>query len=126
MGNVYLAGKILLDALDLDYIIPPLSNKEALEIGVKISPEDMCLPFKIMMGNYIQSIEQGADTILLISSCGPCRFGQYAELQIRLLRKAGYDVKFILADAPDNLSPDNHILDIKYLLEMISYSKSEI
>lgn len=126
MGNVYLAGKILLDGLDVDYIIPPISNKKALEMGAKISPEEMCLPFKIMMGNYIQSIEQGADTILLVSSCGPCRFGEYSELQVRLLRKAGYDIRFIVADLPDQLRKDSKILDIKALFEEIPVSKREL
>ena len=125
MGNIYLAGKILLDGLNVDYIIPPISNKKSLEIGSKISPEEMCLPFKIMMGNYIQSIEQGADTILLVSSCGPCRFGEYSELQVRLLRKAGYDVRFIVADLPDQLRKDSNILDIKALFKEVVVSNRE-
>lgn len=124
MGNVYLAGKILFDGLNINYIIPPFSNKKALEIGSKISPEEMCLPFKIMMGNYIQSIEKGADTILLVSSCGPCRFGEYGELQIRLLRKAGYDVRFVLADLPDQLKEDSKVLSIKSLFKEIPVNKT--
>lgn len=126
MGNVYLAGKILFDSLKLNYTIPPLSNQRSLELGSKISPEEMCLPFKIMMGNYIQSIQQGADTILLVSSCGPCRFGEYSELQIRLLKKAGYHVKFILADLPKQLRDDENILDIMVLLDETNLSKGQI
>ncbi|MPW25419.1 2-hydroxyglutaryl-CoA dehydratase [Alkalibaculum sp. M08DMB] len=126
MGNLYLAGKILLDALKIEYIIPPLSNKKSLEIGSSISPEEMCLPFKIMMGNYIQSIQQGADTILLVSSCGPCRFGEYSELQMRLLKKAGYSVKFILADLPDQLKSNDHICGLDALFNETSLSKPQI
>lgn len=103
LGNVYLAAKALFDGLGVDYIMPPISNKEALEIGSLHSPEEMCLPFKIMIGNYIQAIEDGADTVILPGSCGPCRFGEYCELQINLLNKLGHDLDFIVIDAPRDI-----------------------
>ncbi len=126
MGNIYLAGKILMDSLKIQYVVPPFSNKKALEIGSKISPEEMCLPFKIMMGNYVQSINEGADTILLVSSCGPCRFGEYSELQMRLLKKAGYNIKFILADLPDQLKKDDHIQGLDVLFKETTLNKAQI
>jgi len=98
MGNVYIAAKIFFDGMGIDYVIPPMNNKAALEIGVEHSPEEMCLPFKIMIGNFIQSIEQGADTILLVGSCGPCRFGEYSELQMKILKNLGHDLQFIVMD----------------------------
>ncbi|MGJ0847869.1 CoA protein activase [Tissierella praeacuta] len=103
LGNVYLAAKALFDGLEIDYIMPPLSNKEALEIGSLYSPEEMCLPFKIMIGNYIQAIEKGADTVIITGSCGPCRFGEYCELQINLLKKLKYNLDFIVIDAPRDI-----------------------
>jgi len=100
MGNVYLAAKALFDGLCVDYVIPPLNSRTALEIGALHSPEEICLPFKIMVGNYIQAIEQGADTVIITGSCGPCRFGEYCEMQMKLLRRLGYQVDFIVIDAP--------------------------
>lgn len=100
MGNIYLAVKGLFDGLGVDYIIPPLNSKTALEIGVLHSPEEICLPFKIMIGNYIEAIKQGADTIVITGSCGPCRFGEYCELQMKVMKKLGYDLEFIVLDAP--------------------------
>lgn len=98
LGNVYLAVKILFDSLGLDYIIPPLNSKEALRLGSKYSPEEICLPFKLMVGNYIASVESGADTVLLVGSCGPCRFGEYSELQMRILKQLGHNIEFIIMD----------------------------
>lgn len=100
MGNVYLAAKALFDGLGIDYVIPPSNSKLSLEIGSLYSPEEICLPFKIMIGNYIQAIEQGADTIILTGSCGPCRFGEYCEMQMNLLKKLGHKLDFIVIDAP--------------------------
>ena len=59
----------------------------------------MCLPFKVFMGNYIESIEQGADTIIITGSCGPCRFGLYSLLQEDILKDLGYDVDLIVIDS---------------------------
>ncbi|OFI05916.1 hypothetical protein CLOACE_14610 [Clostridium acetireducens DSM 10703] len=103
MGNVCLAAKALFDGLGIDYIMPPLNSKLALEIGSLYSPEDICLPFKIMIGNYMQAIEKGADTVILTGSCGPCRFGEYCEMQMNLLKKLGHDIDFIVMDMPKDI-----------------------
>lgn len=103
LGNTCFAAKAAFDGLGIDYIIPPLSNRKALEIGSLYSPEEMCLPFKIIVGNYIQSIKQGADTILIVGSCGPCRFGEYCELLMNLLKKLGYNLNFIVLDNPKDI-----------------------
>ncbi len=103
MGNVYIGVKALFDGLGIDYAIPPNSNKDALDIGSLYSPEEICLPFKIMIGNYIQAIEQGADTVILPGSCGPCRFGEYCELQMNLLKSLGHDLNFIVLDFPRDI-----------------------
>lgn len=100
ISNAYLAVKAVFDGLGIEYVMPPFGNKKALEIGSLYSPEEICLPFKIMIGNYIQSIDKGADTIIITGSCGPCRFGEYCELQMNLLNKLGYNLEFIVIDSP--------------------------
>lgn len=116
MGNVYLAVKTLFDGLGVDYIIPPLNNKQALEMGTFYSPEEICLPYKITVGNYLQAIEKGADTIILPGSCGPCRFGEYCEMQMNLFKKLGYDLEFIVLDIPKDIG----IKELFYRIDKIS------
>lgn len=113
LGNAYLAAKAVFNGLGIDYIIPPFSNNQALEIGSLHSPEEICLPFKIMIGNYIQAIEKGADTIILPGSCGPCRFGEYCEMQMNIMRNLGYDLDFIIIDSPNDIG-------VKELLNRVS------
>ncbi|ALB44811.1 MULTISPECIES: 2-hydroxyglutaryl-CoA dehydratase [Clostridium] len=105
LGNTYLVTKAVFDTLGIDYIIPEFNSKKSLEIGSMYSPDDMCLPFKLMMGNYIQGIEQGADTIIITGSCGPCRYGEYCELQINTLKKLGHNLNFIVLDKPSEIGP---------------------
>lgn len=63
LGSTHIVVKILFDALGIPYVIPPANSKESLRLGSLISPEEICIPFKLMMGNYIQSIQKGADTV---------------------------------------------------------------
>lgn len=99
MGNVAIAGAALCQALKIPYVKPEPNSKKTLQLGAFYSPEEICLPFKLMMGNFIESIERGADTVLITGSCGPCRFGEYCELQMKILQKMGYEgVEFIVID----------------------------
>jgi len=102
MGQAYLAIKGMLDDLGIEVVIPPPITERTLEIGTKLSPEMACLPLKINIGNYIESIEKGADTIIIAGSCGPCRFGYYGVVQKEILKDLGYDVDMIIFDPPDS------------------------
>lgn len=100
MGEAYIAVKAMFDDLGIESIIPPFSTDSTLRTGAKESPEGICLPFKIMLGNYLKSIEEGADTIVITGSCGPCRFGYYGPLQKLILQDMGYNVDMIILDPP--------------------------
>ncbi len=100
MGKVYIPVKALFDELGVDIVIPPKINKNTLEIGLKTCPEMACLPLKVTIGNYIESIKRGADTIVLSGSCGPCRFGYYGVVQKEILKDLGYDVDVVILDPP--------------------------
>lgn len=103
LGNTVYAAKILFEDLNIECILPTPSNNGTLEKGSKYSPEEICLPFKIMLGSYIQSIEKGADTIIIPGSCGPCRYGEYCELQMNIMKRLGYKLDFIVLDYPSDI-----------------------
>lgn len=101
MGEAYIAVKSLLDDVGVESVIPAFTTNSTLRLGSSISPETICLPYKIMLGNYINSIKAGADTILITGSCGPCRFGYYGPLQKQALEDAGYkDIDIMILDPP--------------------------
>lgn len=101
MGNTFICAKVLLDELGVEYVIPPLNNKKALEIGTKHAPELACLPLKINVGNFVQARELGADTIIITGGRGPCRFGYYGEMNREILRDIGYEMEVITLEWPD-------------------------
>ncbi|MFZ5353180.1 MAG: CoA protein activase [Bacillota bacterium] len=101
MGEAYIAAKAMFDDIGVESIIPAYTTKTTMQLGSKLSPESICLPFKIMLGNYIDAIKNGADTILITGSCGPCRFGYYGPIQKQILEEAGYkNVELIILDPP--------------------------
>jgi Uncharacterized protein conserved in bacteria len=100
MGGACVAVKAFLEDLGADVVAPPFCSSKTLEIGTKYSPETACLPLKVNIGNYIQSIEMGADTVIITGSCGPCRFGYYGIVEEEILKSLGYDVDVIVFDPP--------------------------
>ncbi len=95
MGNLYIPFKALFERLDINYVIPPVSNQRTLSLGVRHSPEGLCIPFKLTLGNLIEAAELGADTLLMPAGDGICRLGYYARVQEQILRDLGYDIQII-------------------------------
>lgn len=104
MGMLATAYTEVLRNHGVDMSPPPLPSLNTLNLGVKHSPEFACLPFKINLGNMMESLDRGADAILMPGGSGPCRFGYYGIVQGQILRSLGYDFALTLTDNPDSLS----------------------
>jgi len=91
MGNAYIPFKALFRRLNVDFVLPPVSNRRTLSLGVRYSPEGLCIPFKLTLGNLIEAAELGADTLLMPSGSGICRLGYYANTQEQILHDMGYN-----------------------------------
>jgi len=98
MGNTYIALAGALKVLGGEYIVPPYTTKKTLNLGSKHSPEVVCLPYKLVLGNYLEAIEAGAEGVLMIDSPGTCRLGQYSQSSRTAIRDIGHDVEFINLD----------------------------
>ncbi|HHW61720.1 MAG TPA: CoA protein activase [Syntrophomonadaceae bacterium] len=101
MGNSYIAFKALLKGLDLEVILPPPITQRTLALGSKYAPECACLPLKTNVGNFIEALELGADTIVMAGGWGPCRFGYYAQIQRGILEDLGYSFNMVVFEPPD-------------------------
>jgi predicted nucleotide-binding protein (sugar kinase/HSP70/actin superfamily) len=113
MGKLDIVCKAILEMLGQEVILPPPPSKKTLSLGVRYSPELVCLPFKVNVGNFIEALEQGADTIVMIGGCnGPCRFGYYGTVQKPILESLGYKFRMIYFDNPS-------IKDIRYKMNLL-------
>ena len=94
LGSYFVPFELLFtEGLGVEYIIPPPITTKTLEIGSKHSPDFVCSPFKYNLGNYIETIEAGANTLLQVG--GQCRLHYYGELHEQILRDLGYDIHFV-------------------------------
>ena len=102
LGNYYIVFDYLIrKTTKCRVIIPPSTTRRTISLGDKYAPSLVCVPFKYNLGNYIEALEMGANT--LIQGGGGCRYGYYGELEEKILRDLGYDFEFY------NLISDNHI-----------------
>ncbi len=88
------------------------TSENTINMGSLYSPNDICMPFKYNLGNYLEGLRKGAN--ILIQAGGGCRYGYYAELQEDILKNLGYNFTFI------NLIKNNHIS----LKKLYIFSKS--
>lgn len=98
MGNLAIALEAAIKTLGGEVVVAPYNSKRTLSLGTRNSPESVCLPYKLILGNYIEAIEAGADAILMLDSPGICRLGQYSDAARTALVDMGYDVKFVNFD----------------------------
>ncbi len=102
MGNLYITCKAVFEGFGLDVVVPPPITKKTLDLGTMYSPESACLPLKINLGNFLEAVELGADTIVMGGGVGPCRFGYYAEIQKGILKDLGINCEMIVIEPPDS------------------------
>ncbi len=100
MGYSYLAFKWMVEHTGHECIVPPEPSKRTLDLGVRHSPEFACIPFKMLMGTYLEVAEMGAEMIITSGSNGPCRAGLYWVMHQYLLEELGQPVKIVALEPP--------------------------
>lgn len=95
MGSLEVILASVFEEVGVEHVLPPPNSERTLELGARYGPEFACFPLKTTLGNFIEAIESGADTLIMVAGRGPCRFGYYAETQRRILAEAGYEFEMI-------------------------------
>ncbi len=95
MGNIDVVVKAIANKLGSDLVMTPPTSQRTLSLGVKYSPETVCLPFKLQLGNMIEALELGADTLMMPGDVGPCRMGYYHKVHEQILRELGYEFQMV-------------------------------
>ena len=98
MGMVWVPLKTLFGKAGVEVVVPPPCTQRTFTLGAKYSPEWICLPFKVNLGNYIEALELGADTILGIDGPGLCRLGYYSKVHENVLRELGFQFQMARFD----------------------------
>ena len=95
MGTISIAWASALRKIGVEPLVPLYTSKRTLSLGTKHSPEAICLPYKLILGNFIEAIENGADYVAMITSPGICRLGEYGNNIKDTLADLGYKANYI-------------------------------
>lgn len=108
MGYLNIPVRNMLTNLGVTVVEAPPITKKTVELGSQYSPEGVCLPYKINMGNFLEGIDCGADTLVTVCGAGKCRQGFYNTVQkIALLEKE--PLQFHTIDTSENLFKNLYI-----------------
>jgi predicted nucleotide-binding protein (sugar kinase/HSP70/actin superfamily) len=99
-GKIRIFKKLLKEKCHISLVCPPVTAR-TIELGVKHSPEWVCFPFKVMLGTFIECLNQGADTLLITTSFNACRMGRYVRVQEQILENLSYTSKFFKVHGKD-------------------------
>jgi predicted nucleotide-binding protein (sugar kinase/HSP70/actin superfamily) len=95
LGTMHIFCKAIAETAQIPYIVPPETSRKTLTLGVLHSNESICLPFKIILGNFIEALQMGADTIVMVGSGPPCRLGLYDLVQKVILEDMGLRYRWL-------------------------------
>lgn len=70
--------------------LPPRTTDKTIQLGVRNTAEMVCFPLKPTLGNFIEALDNGANTLLMFDSKGQCRLRHYWKIQEFTLRNLGY------------------------------------
>lgn len=104
MGYMSAPIRHMLESLNVEVLEAPPISQRTVELGSLHSPEGVCLPYKINMGNFLEGLDRGADTLVTMCGAGKCRFGFYSAVQ-KIALAQGRPIGFHTLDT-EHLLPD--------------------
>ncbi len=110
--------KDFLESLELKVIMPPPTTHKTMRLGAKYTAGMICFPLKVTLGNYIEALELGANTLLSYDTRGYCRFRQYNLLHEFTLNGLGYNFEMFVMN-PTNILGELHKLSGKNRLTIL-------
>jgi predicted nucleotide-binding protein (sugar kinase/HSP70/actin superfamily) len=95
LGTMHIFCKAIAETAGIPYVVPPITSRKTLALGVRNSNECICLPFKVILGNFIEALQRGADTIVMVGSGPPCRLGLYDLVHKVILEDLGLNYRWL-------------------------------
>ncbi|MCK5506344.1 MAG: hypothetical protein KAJ10_14365, partial [Thermodesulfovibrionia bacterium] len=89
-GYIKLLARSLVN-LGIDVHLPPPTTDKTIRLGVRNTAEMACFPLKPTLGNFIEALDNGADTLLMYDSQGLCRLRHYGKIHEFTLKSLGYE-----------------------------------
>ncbi|MGC8875182.1 MAG: CoA protein activase [Chloroflexia bacterium] len=93
LGVLSLVAEKYLQVLGTEVVSPPPVSRRTLDIGIRHTPEMLCIPCKLLFGSYVEAAERGATDLVMLGGARTCRLGYSALQHTRALRALGFEVR---------------------------------
>jgi predicted nucleotide-binding protein (sugar kinase/HSP70/actin superfamily) len=95
MGTTAIAIRSLFEGIGAQVEMGPPVSKRTVTLGAKSSPEFICTPYKQILGNMIEMLDAGADTLIYVDGLDLCRNSSYHQLLEDALCDLGYKFRLM-------------------------------
>lgn len=95
MGTTAVPIKSLFKGIGAQVEMGPPVSKQTVTLGAKSSPEFICTPYKQILGNMIEMLDAGADTLIYVDGLDLCRNSSYHQLLEDALSDLGYKFRLM-------------------------------
>jgi predicted nucleotide-binding protein (sugar kinase/HSP70/actin superfamily) len=99
MGSSAIALKSLFTGIGMPVELGPSLSNRTVSLGARHSPEFICTPYKYILGNMIEMVEAGANTLLYMDGAELCRNSCYTQLLGDALHDMGHKVQLVSTGA---------------------------
>ncbi len=93
LGFLSLVAEKYLHLLGMEVVALPPTSRRTLDIGIRHTPETLCIPCKLLFGSYVEAAERGAQEIVMLGGPGTCRLGYSAGQHLQRLGEMGFTVR---------------------------------
>ncbi|MBL8045269.1 MAG: hypothetical protein JNL09_01940 [Anaerolineales bacterium] len=95
MGTVTYPIKALFEGIGARVELGPPLSQRTVTLGASHAPEFICTPYKYFLGNLLEQLEAGANTLVYVDGPELCRNSAYTQLMLDVLRGTGYRFNFV-------------------------------
>ncbi|MFZ6029816.1 MAG: acyl-CoA dehydratase activase-related protein [Chloroflexota bacterium] len=99
MGTSVIPLKSLFEGIGMPVQLGPSLSNRTVSLGARHSPEFICTPYKYILGNMIEMVEAGANTLLYMDGAELCRNSCYTQLLTDALHDMGHKVRLVSTGA---------------------------
>jgi predicted nucleotide-binding protein (sugar kinase/HSP70/actin superfamily) len=95
LGTTIVPLKSLFRGIGAQMELGPAVSSHTITLGARSSPEFICTPYKQLLGNMIEMLDAGADTLLYVDGLDMCRNSSYHQLLRDAMHDLGYKFQLI-------------------------------
>ncbi|MBI4788064.1 MAG: hypothetical protein HY782_13595 [Chloroflexi bacterium] len=95
MGTSAIPIKSVFEGIGVRVELGPSLSSRTVSLGVRHAPEFICTPYKYILGNMIEMLESGADTLLYMDGAELCRNSSYTQMLNDVLHDLGYKFELV-------------------------------